>query len=56
MRRIAIILVLSLVLAMAASGAPAYASASDGAEAAADNAVSFSDTFWCTLGYTEYCP
>jgi hypothetical protein len=54
-RRIAIILVLSLVVAMGTS-AQAYASASDGAEAAADNAVSFSDTFWCTLGYSEYCP
>jgi hypothetical protein len=53
-RKIATLLVLLLVMALLYP-APAYGSAYDEAAETAGTAEAFSDWFWCSTGYEDYC-
>ena len=53
-RKIVTLVVLLLVMALPYT-APAYATASDGAAETAGTAEAFSNWFWCSTGYEDYC-
>ena len=56
-RKIATLLVLLLLVMGLFCAAPAYATATDGAQETAQTASDWDagDWFWCQLGYEDYC-